>query len=115
VPTLRLDDSAAEHGIERVDAMKIDVEGAELKVLCGAERLLRERRIRFIQCEAVERLAQAMGYSTVDVKRLLRGHGYAAYLADHPDGGPVETDTPHTWANLLFLPEGEPPAAVAAH
>ena len=41
VPTRRLDDVLAERGIERVDAVKIDVEGAEDRVLDGAERTLR--------------------------------------------------------------------------
>jgi FkbM family methyltransferase len=38
VPTRRLDDVLAERGIARVDAIKIDVEGAEDRVLAGAER-----------------------------------------------------------------------------
>jgi FkbM family methyltransferase len=36
VPTARLDDVLAERGIERVDVIKIDVEGAENQVLDGA-------------------------------------------------------------------------------
>lgn len=37
--------------IERVDFMKIDVEGHELSVLQGAERMLTERRIGLVQFE----------------------------------------------------------------
>lgn len=40
VPAFRLDQLVAERAIERVDAIKVDVEGVEAKVFAGAERLL---------------------------------------------------------------------------
>jgi FkbM family methyltransferase len=40
-----------EHGIHRIDFMKIDVEGYELHVLLGAQKMLGEKRIRAIQFE----------------------------------------------------------------
>ncbi|HUR76467.1 MAG TPA: FkbM family methyltransferase [Acidimicrobiales bacterium] len=40
VPTKRLDDELAKRGIARVDAIKIDVEGAEEQVLTGAAQAL---------------------------------------------------------------------------
>lgn len=45
VPSLRLDDYCDERSIDRVDLLKIDVEGSELDVLRGSERLLRARAI----------------------------------------------------------------------
>jgi FkbM family methyltransferase len=45
VPALRLDDYCAREAIDRVDLLKIDVEGAELDVLRGAESLLRSRGV----------------------------------------------------------------------
>lgn len=47
----RLDDWAAERRIERIDLLKIDVEGYELRVLAGAEALLREHRISAVFAE----------------------------------------------------------------
>lgn len=44
VRTRRLDDVIADAGLGRVDVVKCDVEGAELLVFAGAERLLREDR-----------------------------------------------------------------------
>jgi FkbM family methyltransferase len=41
----------SEHGIDRIDFLKIDVEGAEHRVLKGATDLLRARRIDCIQFE----------------------------------------------------------------
>ena len=40
VATISLDDDLASRGIQKVDLLKIDVEGAELLVLAGAARLL---------------------------------------------------------------------------
>lgn len=44
VSTITLDDFAAGRGLARVDFVKIDVEGAELLVLAGAERVLARDR-----------------------------------------------------------------------
>jgi FkbM family methyltransferase len=52
VPGVSLDDYCAEHGVRRIDYLKIDVEGAELDVLQGARRLLAEQAVGLIQFEA---------------------------------------------------------------
>lgn len=44
VPTLRLDDVVDDEGLDRVDVLKCDVEGAELLVLSGATRVLERQR-----------------------------------------------------------------------
>ena len=46
-----LDDYCAANDIDRIDFLKMDVEGHELKVLKGAERMLAESRIDNIQME----------------------------------------------------------------
>jgi FkbM family methyltransferase len=46
-----LDSYCADHGIELIDFVKIDVEGHELAVLKGAARMLAEGRIETIQFE----------------------------------------------------------------
>jgi FkbM family methyltransferase len=51
VPCTTVDAYCAEHGIETIDLMKIDVEGSELRVLCGALGMLRRKAIRCIQLE----------------------------------------------------------------
>jgi FkbM family methyltransferase len=45
------DDYLAEHGIDRIDLLKIDVEGLEEKVLCGFQAALRQQRITLVQFE----------------------------------------------------------------
>lgn len=44
VEAVRLDDWVREHSLPRLDLVKIDVEGAETRVLAGAERVLQEHR-----------------------------------------------------------------------
>lgn len=48
-----IDEFMANERIERVDFLKIDVQGAEYKVLAGANSALRSKKIRFIQFEVL--------------------------------------------------------------
>lgn len=71
VPTLRLDDYIAEQCIDRIDVMKLDVEGHELKALEGASRSLAAGLIRAVIIEAME-----VHGDTLAPSALLREHGY---------------------------------------
>jgi FkbM family methyltransferase len=52
--SLRLDTWARERGIERLDLLKLDVEGSELKVLAGAATTIRRfRPITVVECNPV--------------------------------------------------------------
>lgn len=53
VATTSLDDFCAARGIEHVTLLKLDIQGAEIKALRGAERLLRERRVDVLFIEVV--------------------------------------------------------------
>ncbi|HXG75415.1 MAG TPA: FkbM family methyltransferase, partial [Gaiellaceae bacterium] len=46
------DTFCAERGIEQINYLKIDTEGADLEVLKGASRMLAENRIDLVQVEA---------------------------------------------------------------
>ena len=70
-----LDDIIRESGVTRVDAIKIDVEGAEYVVLKGAQQTL-DRFHPMLLVEIVERQLRAMGTSSAQVRELLRAHGY---------------------------------------
>ncbi|MFF3315086.1 FkbM family methyltransferase [Streptomyces sp. NPDC003035] len=50
-PVLRGDDYLTAHGIETVDLLKIDTEGAELEVLKGFQQALRDGRVAAVQFE----------------------------------------------------------------
>ncbi|MEX2264186.1 MAG: FkbM family methyltransferase [Bryobacteraceae bacterium] len=51
VPVRTLDSVMEEMGVDHIDLIKIDVEGHEPRVLEGAQKLLRDRRVQAVLCE----------------------------------------------------------------
>jgi FkbM family methyltransferase len=75
---------AAQHGVERIDLLKIDVEGAELGVLLGLDDALWPRVSQIVlethgeaSAEEIERLGRARGFSRVtrEQPRWARAYG----------------------------------------
>ena len=76
ISTVRLDDVLGD--LTRLDALKLDVEGAELLVLRGAEQLL-ARFKPIIAFESAEESVASFGHSTTDAKRFLEERGYRLF------------------------------------
>jgi FkbM family methyltransferase len=75
-PVMEGDQFLVRQGIDQVDFLKIDVEGAEHLVLQGLEESLRQGRIRFIQFEYG--LVNILTHFLLrDFYELFRGYGYA--------------------------------------
>jgi FkbM family methyltransferase len=72
-----LDEYCESEGIDRIDYLKVDTEGHELAVLKGAERLLREGRVQYVQVEYGPAYLDA-GATLRDVMGLLDDFGYHA-------------------------------------
>jgi FkbM family methyltransferase len=51
VPVSTVDDFCASRSIESIDLLKVDTQGYEMKVLEGADRMIREQRIRAMYLE----------------------------------------------------------------
>jgi len=75
VPVRRLDDYVTETTLDRVDVIKIDVEGGELSALRGAEQTLRRFR-PLVMCEIEEARTRPWGYSGKEIVALLNGWKY---------------------------------------
>jgi FkbM family methyltransferase len=80
VPAATLDRFAG-GGAAAPDLLKIDVEGAELEVLRGAEATLAAGRVREVFVETHQLALAERGASEADVARLLRELGYAEVWA----------------------------------
>jgi FkbM family methyltransferase len=74
-----LDRLVENQALDRVDALKIDAEGAELRVLRGASALLRRHRPLII-LELVDAALRHQGASREDVLSLLNEHGYRIWV-----------------------------------
>jgi len=77
VRVLRLDTVATRLGLEKIDFLKIDTEGAEKDVLKGSSRLLKEKKIEKIVVAAYHQPKE-----TEEVASLLTKHGYKAKICD---------------------------------
>lgn len=100
VPTRTLDDVIEEAGVSRLDLVKIDVEGAEARVLRGAEKTIaRFRPALVIDLHTPEQ--------DVEVARWLTGHGYRIERLSPPpvrrtDAGWPDPDG--VWGSILASP-----------
>lgn len=81
----RLDDVMEREGIERVDFMKIDVEGAETLVLRGARETLHRHRPG-IYCELCIGRPACVGLTVEDAVALLENEGYRMHTLDDRTG-----------------------------
>ncbi|MBU3699609.1 MAG: FkbM family methyltransferase [Candidatus Kapabacteria bacterium] len=104
IPSTTLDSFSTTHGLQRMDLVKIDVEGAEFDVLRGAETVLRTLRPCVI-LELSDALQKAHGTTCRQIKQHMADRGYSAFtIAD--DGTPVPSalDALHMNDNVVFLP-----------
>ena len=76
VPCMKLDVFLKENGIDYVDVIKIDVEGAEMLCFEGAKLLLSSSVKPVIIMECDEVLCRRFGYSVFDTLKFLDGFGY---------------------------------------
>jgi FkbM family methyltransferase len=87
VQVVSLDSFASSSSVAEISMLKIDVEGMELDVLLGAERLLAERRIHAGIIEICPGNLAAYGTDASELLAVLRRHGYTLALLDD-DGLP---------------------------
>lgn len=109
-PALRLDTLMAELRWPRVALMKIDVQGAEPRVLAGAhETLARNRPVVFMEIDDLS--LRRFGSSAETLQNKMFSLGYEMYEADEKRlGTPIDAAHSATlrsrvgYADLLFLP-----------
>ncbi len=106
IPVSTLDRQIAGLGLTKVDLIKMDIEGAELPALRGAEALLRRDRPVLI-IEVQEEAARAGGYTTADLFAHLAQLGYG-FETIRDDGGtrPLDPERLESFQNVLCVPVG---------
>lgn len=88
----RLDDIAREVGLQRLDVLKVDVEGAEWMVLRGAEQCIRRFRPVIVAESSAGNFEKA-GYAPKDLYNYLESLGYEIRnLDDRSTHLPAECD-----------------------
>jgi FkbM family methyltransferase len=106
----RLDDFVEREKIERVDAIKIDAEGAELKVIRGADKTIRRNK-PILMVEIHPATLQAAGTTPEELFETIVSYGYNAFVIRH--GKAIWTDkVVEPWRypygfrfdNYLFIP-----------
>jgi FkbM family methyltransferase len=102
-----LDGFAAESGLTRLDILKLDVEGAERRVLEGSRRVLRELR-PMILFEASDAALKEQGSSLTNVLEFLRSQNYRFYAFDNRTGAPIPADAETRSDNMIAVPMERP-------
>ncbi len=100
VATVDLDGWCAGAGVERIDLLKIDVEGHELQVLEGAAGLLGRKAIGVVLME----VGHGEWRRCVEI---LRESGFAVHaIGTRGDLDPLDPDNLRGWSNVLALAPG---------
>jgi FkbM family methyltransferase len=97
-----LDNYTATHSIQRVDFVKIDVEGAEMLVLNGMQNILRESP-PLLMLEAFSPWMKDFGFTINDMFTLLSKNGYAIYSISKDELIPC--NSPEDMVSLARFPQ----------
>jgi len=110
VPTTTLATFLTEAAVERLDLLKIDVEGAEMSVIRGLDWA--RWHPDFVVMEFFSaRSRQWYGYSAADLVKFMRQEGYEPWVLEY---GPIDSydvrgrSTPHRLSRVYPLRSGEP-------
>jgi FkbM family methyltransferase len=102
VASRTLDEFCRFEKIERINFLKVDVEGFEEAVFRGAAELLRGRRIDCVCFEISQAPLKGANATSRSIFEALEAFGYSAYSFNEAEGsfhGPIQ-DTAEYWANF---------------
>ena len=109
VPTISLDDLLGD--LDRIDLIKMDIEGAEPLALEGAKDLLRRHRPKIIMELNGVGLRGVSGKTEEDVVKYMEDYGYKVYDFRSNNPIPMTVDSisdiikMHSYYDFLFFPE----------
>jgi FkbM family methyltransferase len=105
VAVKKLDDILSDARVRSVDFIKLDVEGGELGVLRGAERLLQRKPRPVILCEVLEMRTRPWGYPGRMIVEFLSSRDFLWFDLS-ADGGivPIEESRSEFHGNFVAVP-----------
>lgn len=105
VPIITLDSYCRKNGVNRIDVLKIDVEGAEGRVLAGAAQLLRNRaeHPRTVMLELYDPMLSRYDSGIDDILLKMDAYGYKPYVIHKDHLVPFRRDHHNILYNVLFL------------
>lgn len=95
-----LDEFSLKHSIQRIDILKMDIQGGELNALKGASNLLRNQAIGLIFMETYFREQYKQQPLFHDVSKFLHDYGY--YVQDFYE--PIYGKRSLAWCDVIFMP-----------
>jgi FkbM family methyltransferase len=99
VPTARLDTILSQSGIDKIDLLKIDVQGAECQVLAGAPDTLRRTKVVVLEISFFDYYEGQTSF--LDVEKILAPAGFQLFSISEISNNPMNGRT--DWAEVVYL------------
>jgi len=116
VPTVTLDSLCRKHRIRSIDVLKIDVQGFEVRVLQGAEKILRSSRSCHLFCEFWPGGMRKAGTGTEGFLKFLQSHQFrlfevtGAQLRPLSEAATVRAIRSNQYFNFYACRQAKPPS-----
>jgi FkbM family methyltransferase len=101
IKTDTIDAFCLSHKIDKIDILKMDIQGAELMALIGAKKILAEKKIDLIYTETYFRRQYNNQPLFHEISKFLADYGY--YLQDLY--APIYGNGSIAWCDSIFLPQ----------
>ena len=101
INTDTIDAFCLSHKIDKIDILKMDIQGAELMALTGAKKILAEKKIDLIYTETYFRRQYNTQPLFHEISKFLADYGY--YLQDVY--APIYGNGSIAWCDSIFLPQ----------
>lgn len=106
VKTTTLDEYCETNNVDRIDFLKIDVEGHEKHVLRGASRMLEQKKVALIQAEVMPFPTDGPWVAMPEINSLLHKNGFQLFGIYNQEYKRSQSPTIIKYVNAVFiLPE----------
>jgi FkbM family methyltransferase len=105
VEAVTLDSFCNQQNINKIDYLKLDVEGAELEALIGASGLLENKAVRYLQFEISKPMLNGLNTKAKFIFDFLKSKEYECHtINDDGTIGKITSDSDSTYENYIAFP-----------